>query len=186
MGSMSDSGQFFRDAVASLRSVPARDEITVTEIRAPRGLAPYASAAAMECRGPGEQYATGRLILLYDPEGQAAWGDGSLRVVAYVRADVDAEVAVDPLLPEVAWSWLTDALERHAAAYTALGGTVTRTSSSRFGELGGDRHADDVELRASWTPPEAVLAPHAEAFYELLAVAGGLPPVGVAPLARRG
>jgi hypothetical protein len=185
MTSMSDSAEFFRDAVSSLRSVHVRDEIGVAEIRAPQGLAPYAFAAAMECRGAAEEHASGRLILLYDPGGQPAWGDEPLRIVAYVRADVEAEVAVDPLLPEVGWSWLTEALEHHAAPCIALGGTVTRTSSSRFGEISGDRHADDVELRASWTPLGDALTPHAEAFCELLAVAAGLPPVGAVPLARR-
>ena len=37
----------------------------------------------------------------------------------------------------VAWSWLTEALEHHGAASTALGGTVTQTSSVRFGDIAG-------------------------------------------------
>jgi hypothetical protein len=184
MSSVTNSAAFFADAVSSLRSVPVRDEIEVGEIRPPQGLAPYAFAVAMDCRGAGAEHATGRLILLYDPEAQAAWGDEHLRIVAYIRAEVDAEVAVDPLLPEVGWSWLTEALEHHSAACTALGGTVTRTSSSRFGAIPGDRHADDVELRASWTPLDQELAAHGEAFCEVLAVAGGLPPVGVKALGR--
>ena len=94
--------------------------------------------------------ATGRLVLLHDPEGQEAWG-GVLRLVIYVRAELDAELATDPLLPAVGWSWLTDALERLRRAGPALGGTVTQTSSARFGDISGPARTDDLELRASWT-----------------------------------
>ena len=47
----------------------------------------------------------------HDPDGDEAWG-GVLRVVAYVRVELDHELASDPLLPEVGWSWLTEALEQ--------------------------------------------------------------------------
>ncbi len=60
--------------------------------------------------GPAGELATGRLVLLHDPDGEQAW-DGVLRLVVYVRAEVDAELASDPLLPDVGWSWLTDALD---------------------------------------------------------------------------
>ena len=77
------------------------------------------------------------------------------------------------MLPVVAWSWLTEALEHHDAPYTALGGTVTQTSSVRFGDISGPRRDDDVELRASWTPVGPELTRHADAFCELVAVAAG-------------
>lgn len=122
--------------------------------------------------------ATGRLILLHDPEGQEAW-DGVLRVVAYVRAELDAELAADPLLPAVGWSWLTDALESTGAEFTALGGTVTDTTSARFGDISGPARTDDLELRASWTPMTANLTAHGDAFCTLMASVVGLPPEGV-------
>ena len=37
-------------------------------------------------------------------------------VVVLVEADLEAEIAEDPLLAEVAWSWLMDALAEHGAA----------------------------------------------------------------------
>ena len=64
-------------------------------------------------------------------------------------------------------------------------GTVTQTSSARFGDIAGPQRSDDVELRASWTPLDENLRPHAEAFCELIASAAGLPPVGVAALGQR-
>ena len=59
--------------------------------------------------------ATGRLVLLHDPAGQDAW-DGTLRLVTYVTAELEPELASDPLLPAVGWSWLTDALAARVKA----------------------------------------------------------------------
>lgn len=106
-------------------------------------------------------------------------------MVTYVRAELDPELARDPSLAGVGWSWLTDALEFTAAAYTALGGTVTETSSTRFGEITGPTQTEDLELRASWTPLTTELAPHGEAVYQLMASVVGLPPVGVALFDQR-
>ena len=55
-------------------------------------------------------------MLLYDPDGQQGW-DGFFRLVAYVRADVEPEMAADPLLGEVGWSWLSEALDMHVPGY---------------------------------------------------------------------
>ena len=105
------------------------------------------------------------------------------------RARLDPEQVGDEMLPTVGWSWLTEALEHNGAAHVALGGTVTQTSSVRFGDIAGPRRDDDVELRASWTPvggdgSGADLRCHAEAFCMLVATAAGLPPVGIAQLTR--
>jgi hypothetical protein len=173
-----EAPEVFRQAVAGLRSVRPRPEVLLEEVRPPQRLAPWAFAITAEVNGPAEVLATGRLVLLHDPEGQEAW-DGVLRVVAFVRAELDAELAADPLLPAVGWSWLTDALDASGARFGALGGTVTETSSARFGDIAGPARTDDLELRASWTPRTAELKPHGEAFCDLLASVVGLPPVGV-------
>src|SRR5436190_855437 len=134
-------------------------------------------------RAAASRAASGR-VRRYDPDGEDAWG-GLLRLVAYVRAELDAELAADPLLPEVTWSWLTDALAARGADHTALGGTVTDTSSARFGEIAGPARTDDLELRASWTPLDPKLTHHAEAFCDLMASVVGLPPVGIAMFGQR-
>ncbi|MEP6980322.1 MAG: DUF3000 family protein, partial [Nakamurella sp.] len=85
-------------------------------------------------------------------------------------------------LPDVAWSWLTDELDAGDIDYTALGGTVTATSSVRFGDIAATDRSDDVEIRASWTGHGGPWARHLAAFTGLLAVAAGLPPEGVVPL----
>ena len=112
----------FRTAVAAMNAASVRPEIELGPIRPPQRLAPFSYALGAEVRHPetavvperSEGDAFGRLILLHDPEGAEAW-DGTMRLVAYIQADLDSSEAVDPLLPEVAWSWLVDALEITAA-----------------------------------------------------------------------
>lgn len=201
----------FRRAVASLDSVAPRPELVVRPLEAPPRLAPFSWATSVEAdighRGDGtddldEPDTSGRLILLHDPDGQDRW-QGSFRLVCFVQARLEPGQLGDDMLPRIGWSWLTDALEHAGAGFTALGGTVTQTSSVRFGglrqdglpESGDGREGppredppreDDVELRASWTPTEsdADLARHAVAFGSLVATAAGLPPVGAVPLSR--
>lgn len=108
-----------------------------------------------------------------------------MRLVAYIQADLDSSEAVDPLLPEVAWSWLVDALDARANQVTALGGTVTATTSVRYGDIAGPPRAHQLELRASWTATTLELGPHVEAFCEVLEHAAGLPPAGVTDLSSR-
>lgn len=171
--------EIFRAAVASLTSAQARPEVHVEPLRPPQRLAPYSYAIAAEVRGPdGGEPATGRLVLLHDPDGQEAW-DGVLRLVAFVSAEMDSQIGVDPMLPAVGWSWLTGALEERAAAYRAAGGTVTQTTSTRFGDIHGPRTTVELELRASWTADTPDLGPHLRAFVDLLCTAAGLPPEGV-------
>lgn len=185
----------FAHAVARLQALRPRREIELTELAPPQKLAPYAYALSGVIRGdprqlPDVEIATGRLVLLHDPDEPEPW-DGDLRLVTFVTADLEPDLAADPLLPEVGWSWLTDALAAHAAAYTALAGTVTQTTSTRFGELAGPPPAADVEIRASWTPigdpPEAPaeVEAHALAWCALLASTAGLPPPGVTALSGR-
>ena len=108
----------FREAVAAMNAADVRPEIELGPIRPPQRLAPFSYALGAEVKHPetaivpetSEGDAFGRLILLHDPDGSEAW-DGTMRLVAYIQADLDSSEAVDPLLPEVAWSWLVDALE---------------------------------------------------------------------------
>lgn len=173
----------FTRAVESLRQARPRPEVQLTEIPPPGRLAPYTFALTAEVLGDGEELASGRLVLLYDPDGQEAW-DGTLRIVSYVTAELDADMAGDPLLAGVGWSWLIDALGAHGARHTAAGGTVTQTTSVRFGDLAGPPDTADVELRASWTPLDTDLTAHLLAWCELLCSTAGLPPPGVTLLAQ--
>jgi len=172
----------FVEAVRSLRLARTRPEIRLIEMAPPQRLAPYSFALSAEVLRDGTDVAAGRLVLLYDPDGQQAW-DGTLRIVTYVTAELDPEMAGDPLLAGVGWSWLMDALAASGARHTAAGGTVTETRSVRFGDLAGPADTADVELRASWTPLDPDLTAHLSAWCELLSSTAGLPPPGVTLLA---
>jgi len=160
-----------------------RPELSFEDVPAPRTLAPYASALAATVQVDGSDVASGRLVLLYDPAGHDAW-EGNLRLVTYVTAEIEAELAIDPLLATVGWSWLTDALDERGTEYTAIAGTVTQTTSTRFGDLAGPPASADLEIRASWTPLDADLGAHLLAWCDLLASTAGLPPPGVTALTR--
>jgi hypothetical protein len=196
-----------RDAERTLRP-----QVSFEDVPAPRKLAPYAAAIAATVRAAGSEeqpdVAWGRLVLLYDPDGQPGWA-GQFRVIAYIRADVEPEIAADPLLGTVGWSWLTEALEARAAGYAAPSGTVTRVVTEGFGGKQDEPPATGLELRASWSPApqpaasagssagssvggparslsQPALAGHVAAWCDALCAAAGLPPAaaGVSALPR--
>jgi hypothetical protein len=181
MASPSASPEAFTRAVAGLRAESPRPEILLEEIAAPQRLAPFSFALSATVLRAGDEVASGRLILLHDPAGHDAWR-GDLRLVTLITAELEEDLASDPLLPAVAWTWLTDGLDQHAAAYTAIGGTVTQTASTRFGELAGPEPTADLEIRASWTPTSPHLGAHLQGWCAMLASTAGLPPPGVTAL----
>ncbi|MFL6240107.1 MAG: DUF3000 domain-containing protein [Actinomycetes bacterium] len=186
VGGGAEPPEGFRRSLASLRSASVRPEVVIDETPAPTRLAPYAVALSAEVRQGDNDLATGRLVVLHDPDGQDAWS-GPTRIVGYVRAACEPEMANDPLLPAVGWSWLTEALQARGATYTAASGTVTRVASESFGGLSGGPASAEVEIRASWSPLDEDLGHHLEGFGDLLCQAGGLPPLppGVATLKPR-
>ncbi len=177
----------FAAALARFRDANLRPEVVSEEMPAPQRVAPYAAALSADVVIDGAELGTGRIVLLHDPAGNDAW-QGSFRCVAYARADIEPEMVTDPLLSEVGWTWLCDALRAHHAEYVAPSGTVTRVASEGFGGMADDPASAQIEVRASWTPVGDV-RPHVEAWGELLCTAAGLPPVPsgvVAMPSRRG
>jgi hypothetical protein len=175
----------FQAALEALSTVQVRPEVVVEHIPAPQRLAPFAHAVALTITEPGPDgdddevdIASGRFIVLFDPDGHQAWA-GTTRCVGYVTAVTDEHMVDDAMFSEVAWSWLTDALTGSGAQHHHLGGTVTRTASTRFGEIAAPEHSVDVEIRASWTAEGTDLDHHLRAYLEVLATAAGLPPEGV-------
>jgi hypothetical protein len=179
----------FRAALVGLRAAvtdPGRPGLELQEVPGPKRLAPYSVAVSAEICRDDEQIASGRFVVLHDPQGQDGWR-GDTRVVAFVSADVEAEMAADPALAQVGWSWLLDSLAEHGAQHTAEGGTVTRTVSCRFGQIEDGDEASEVEVRASWTPladedGTLDLGTHLRAWCDLLCATAGLPPPGVTAL----
>lgn len=215
-----DTAAIFRSAVTGLEAGmqqqrQVRSEVVFENQPPPRKLAPFAAAvgATVYAPQPGsravlpdmdDEIGWGSFVLLYDPAGQTGW-DGAFRIIAYVRADLEPEIAADPLIGQVGWSWLTEALDARAAGYRLTSGTVTRVVTEGFGAKQGEPVTTGFELRASWSPagpaavrPRAVagaqagppdLAPpdldgHIAAWCDALCMAAGLPPLpaGVSPL----
>ncbi len=164
----------FDEIVASIRAIKARNEILVEEVPAPQKLAPFAFALTADVL---EDAATGRFVLLHDPSGQEGWS-GNFRCVTFVRAAIDAEMASDPLLCDVGWTWLMESLKRNDCEFLAPSGTVTRVASASFGTLENRDEDSELEVRASWTPTDGSnIASHIQAWIELLEIAAGLAPI---------
>ncbi|QEO15836.1 DUF3000 domain-containing protein [Agromyces intestinalis] len=180
----------FEAALTSLRAAAPRPELRVEEIPAPGSLAPDAVALAgdvsLSGHGDDSELGTGRFVLLHDPDGQEAWG-GRFRVVCFAQAPLETDIGLDPFVADVAWSWLVDALDARGARYIAASGTATKILSTGYGELARQSDGAQLELRASWSPLDAEIAPHVEGWSELLCMLAGLPPrsEGVTALPRR-
>lgn len=148
------------------------------EIPAPAGLAPESIALAGDVRpefeGVDSPFGTGRFILLHDADEPDSWG-GAWRIVCFAQAPLEPDIGVDPLLADVAWSWLVDALDSRRAGYHAASGTATKTLSKGFGSLAAEGDGAQIELRASWSP-EGAIGAHVQAWAELVCMLAGLPP----------
>lgn len=179
----------FEEALLSLRGRRQRSEVRLEEIPAPTRIAPFALALTAEINpttDPETLLGSGRFVVLHDPAGQSAW-DGTFRVIVMARAQLEDELGGDPLLGEVGWAWLTDALASAGAGYHSLSGTVTRVLSESFGGLALRDREVEIEVRASWSPNTTDLGPHLTAWTELASSAAGLEPLpeGVTALAPR-
>ncbi len=171
-------GSVWATALASIEAAQPRRDLHLEPIDPPSGLAPDAVAFAADVHpathGVDSELGVGRFILLHDETAPEAW-DGVFRVVCYAQAPLDREIGSDPLLPEVAWSWLVDALDGRGAAYREASGTATTVLSTGFGALAGEGQGAQIEFRASWTPLDPALGVHLEAWGDFLCMLAGLP-----------
>lgn len=182
----------FLAALQSLRSAQVRDEVELEEVRAPHKVAPYALALTGEVlatavapvsahhgRSFPSDSANGRFVLLHDPAGQSSW-QGTFRIVVMVRADLDPDLAADPMLPRVVWDWLDEALSEAGARHKSRVGTVTRVLSESFGRPDDAAEETEVEIRASWSPTTIEVSDHLTAWSHLLCTFAGLEPMPAA------
>ncbi len=188
------------------RDAQVHRDVQFEDVPAPKRLAPYATAIAATVQRDDADVAWGRLVLLYDPDGQPGW-DGFFRLVAYIRAEVEPEMAADPLLGEVGWSWLSEALDAHVPGYAVPSGTVTKVITEGFGAKRDELPLSGFELRASWSPAgpgdqgsaglnglgpgqsdlgTLDLSAHIAAWCDCLSAAAGLEPPGTRALRQPG
>jgi hypothetical protein len=203
---MPDGRQVFQRAVAEVEAEISgfsaiRPQVSFESEPPPRRLAPLAMAIAAAVdldqgqpgAGDGDEteIGSGRFVLLYDQAGQEGWA-GPFRVIAYLRAELEPEIAADPFIGQVGWSWLIEALDNRLAGYAAISGSVTRVVTEGFGAKQDQPVATDFEMRASWSPVSEghdsfALGRHAGAWVDALCLACGMPQVapGVAQLSQR-
>ena len=176
----------WQDAVASLQVTGIRPEILLEEVPAPSRLAPFSAALAVDAvNADDEDLASGRFVVLHDPDGQPTW-DGQFRVVTFVKAPIESDVVTDDIFDEVAWSWLMECLGDNEADYHHLSGTVTRTVSRSFADLKDRKDESDLEIRASWTAGTSDLSAHLRGWLQLVETCAGLQPIpqGITAIAR--
>lgn len=178
-------------ALDSLKGYDLRPEFHLTQIPAPTRIAPWAVALQAELnetadKNPDFYRGDTKFVVLYDPAGQKAW-NGTFRIILHARAPMDTEMGDDPLLGEVAWSWLHDSLIAEGASFHSFNGTVTRIFNETFGDLTLNSSRVELELRASWTPATPYLGEHLLAWARFASLLAGFPPVAenVATLPRR-
>src|SRR5258707_14360285 len=221
-----DASATFRSAVTELEAGMdqqrrVRPELVFEIQPPPRRLAPFAAAIGAtvhepDPRRPGgappgagddtdAEIGWGSFVLLYDPAGQTGWA-GTFRIIAYIRAELEPDIAADPLIGQVGWSWLTEALDTRTTGFRKISGTVTRVVTEGFGAKQAEPVATGFELRASWSPagpgvPRPAAAPpapvppasmpagapsdlaprgldrHVAAWCDALCAAAGLPPL---------
>jgi len=172
---MKDQNPIFDNLVNEIRNASFRPEITTEEVPAPLRLAPHALAIAAEVLEGEDDLSNGRLVLLFDPKGVEAW-NGTTRLVTFAKARVEPDLASDPLLTQVGWTWLLDCLSDRKIQAKELSGTVTRTSSESFGQLEPHPLDGTIEIRASWTVDDNI-GLHVAAWGDLLCQAAGLQPL---------
>ena len=168
----------FVRAAKSLMTAKVRAEVSVEVIESPTRIAPHSAAISGEVLASGNSdslHGTGRLILMHDADQVSAWG-GAFRIVCFAQAPLDSDIALDSMLSEVTWSWLTDALAASHADYANASGTATKVLSQGFGELSDQGESAHIELRASWSPSGDDMSGHVQAWSTLLCMLAGLPP----------
>lgn len=165
-----------------------RPEIEVTAGPGRPSLAPYGLTLTAAVVVGEHECGDGKLLILHDPAGQEAWR-GTWRIALFASAELDQEMVGDPMLLEMGWTWVEEALGSRDLAVAAFGGTATRTASQSFGVLSDRPTTGELEIRASWTPvidarhPQetanaaTIVREHVDAWLDLLGLITGLEPI---------
>lgn len=173
LNGISDS---FASMLADLATVVIRNEITVTQIPSPKGIAPEAIAISAEINHEtASDHGISRLVFCRDTSMPEGW-HSEFRVIGYAKSPVELEMAKDDYSASLPWEWLKDTLQSQGAKFGHAAGTTTTVISTGHGELISQPQHAELEIRASWAPLSLDLAAHLQGWLELLALISGLPP----------
>lgn len=173
---LGDISEPFRGMLAGISEIKVREEITLTQIPSPKGIAPEAIAISAEVNH--EQHADhgiSRLVFCRDPEQPEGW-NSDFRIIGYAKSPIEIDMAKDDYSAALAWEWLRDNLDSAGARFTQEAGTTTTVVSTGHGALITQPQQGELEIRASWAPTSPDLTAHLVGWIELLAMISGLPP----------
>jgi hypothetical protein len=166
----------FKGMLAGLTQIDVRDEISLTQIPSPKGIAPEAIAISAEVNHEiSSDHGVSRLVFCRDPEQPEGW-NSDFRIIGYAKSPVELEMAQDDYSSALAWEWLKDSLRGSGADFAHEAGTTTTVVSTGHGALLTQPQHAEIEIRASWAPTSYDLSAHLRGWIELLAMISGLPP----------
>lgn len=159
-----------------LERVSPRQEISLTQIPSPKGIAPEAIAISAEVDHEiASDHGVSRLVFCRDPEIPDGW-HSEFRIIGYAKSPIEIEMAKDDFSSAMPWEWLKDSLKHSGAKFDHEAGTTTTVISTGHGALLTQPQHGELEIRASWAPLDFDLANHLIGWIELLALISGLPP----------
>ena len=173
---LSELSDPFRGMLAQLATVSTREEIQLSQIPSPKGIAPQALAIAAEVdHDISSDHGVSRLVFCWDASVPEGW-NSEFRIIGYAKSPIETEMAKDDYLSALPWEWLKDSLTSNGAQFAHEAGTTTTVLSTGHGSLITQPQHAEIEIRASWAPVNFDLTPHLIGWVELLALISGLPP----------
>ena len=173
---LTDVSETFQGMLSGISEVESRDEIVLTQIPSPKGIAPEAIAIRAEvAHETASDHGVSRLVYCRDPEMPEGW-NSEFRIIGYAKSPIELEMAKDDYTAAMPWEWLKDCLKASGAQFAHEAGTTTTVISTGHGSLVAQPQHGELEIRASWAPLDFDLSTHLRGWIELVALISGLPP----------
>ena len=173
---LTDISETFQGMLSGISEVESRDEIVLTQIPSPKGIAPEAIAISAEvAHETASDHGVSRLVYCRDPEMPEGW-NSELRIIGYAKSPIELEMAKDDYTAAMPWEWLKDCLIASGAQFVHEAGTTTTVISTGHGSLVAQPQHGELEIRASWAPLDFDLSTHLRGWIEMVALISGLPP----------
>jgi len=173
---LTDLSDTFQGMLSGLGEVTPREEIILTQIPSPKGIAPEAVAISAEvAHETASDHGVSRLVYCRDPEMPEGW-NSEFRIIGYAKSPIELEMAKDDYTASMPWEWLKDCLKLSGAQFAHEAGTTTTVISTGHGSLVSQPQHGELEIRASWAPLDFDLSNHLRGWIELVALISGLPP----------
>jgi hypothetical protein len=173
---LTEVSETFKGMLAGIQEVSSREEIVITQIPSPKGIAPEAIAISAEvAHETASDHGVSRLVFCRDPQMPEGW-HSEFRIIGYAKSPIELEMAKDDYTSAMPWEWLRDSLESAGAKFAHEAGTTTTVVSTGHGALVAQPQHGELEIRASWAPLDFDLSNHLRGWIELVALISGLPP----------